>query len=278
MKKILLAVIFTALSIAAFGQENYNINVGGLPFTSGSSVPGSCPRDGAFFWKNSTTKGWYQCVAGAYIAIASSGGTVTSVSGTANQITSTGTIAITLSLPSVLTLPGTLNRYTFTAPATAATFAISDNKSVSITNSLTFSGTDSTVMTFPSTSATIARADAAQSFTGLQTFNGGVKGLQFQTNTNCSSSSGTCSSAPAGSVSIAAAATTVTVATTAVTANSQIFIQEDSSLGTKLSVTCNTTTGRLYTVTTRTAATSFVITASAAPTTNPACLSYFIIN
>ena len=102
----------------------------------------------------------------------------------------------------------------------------------------------------------------------------------YNTTTNCSSSASpaVCAAAPSGSVVIAAAATTVTVNTTAVTANSQIFIQEDSSLGTKLSVTCNTTTGRTYTVTARTAATSFVITASAAPATNPACLSYKVEN
>ncbi|MBO0887592.1 hypothetical protein J2P12_00675 [Candidatus Bathyarchaeota archaeon] len=107
---------------------------------------------------------------------------------------------------------------------------------------------------------------------------GAITPSLYQSQTNCSSAGGTCSAAQAGSVTIAAAATTVTVATTAVTANSQIFVQEDSSLGTKLSVTCNTTTGRTYTITTRTAGTSFVITASAAPTTNPACLSYFIVN
>lgn len=110
----------------------------------------------------------------------------------------------------------------------------------------------------------------------------GVGAIQanIQTPTNCTSSAApaVCAAASAGSVVIAAAGTTVTVNTTLVTANSQIFLTEDSSLGTKLSVTCNTTTGRLYTVTTRTAATSFVITASAAPVTNPACLSYFIVN
>jgi hypothetical protein len=37
-------------------------------------------------------------------------------------------------------------------------------------------GTDSTTMTFPSTSASIARTDAAQAFTGSQTFNGPVIG------------------------------------------------------------------------------------------------------
>jgi hypothetical protein len=105
-----------------------------------------------------------------------------------------------------------------------------------------------------------------------------VNSPTYVTTTNCSSAGGTCSSAAAGSVTIAAAGTTVTVTTTAVTANSQIFVQEDSSLGTKLGVTCNTTTGRDYTITARTAGTSFVITSSAAPVTNPACLSYFIVN
>ncbi len=102
----------------------------------------------------------------------------------------------------------------------------------------------------------------------------------YGSQSNCSDGAGAaaCSAAPAGSVVIDAAGTTVVVSTTAVTANSQIFVQEDSSLGTKLSVTCNTTTGRDYTVSARTAATSFTITASAAPVTNPACLSYFIVN
>lgn len=109
---------------------------------------------------------------------------------------------------------------------------------------------------------------------------GEVRGTLFGTETNCSSSAApaVCAAAPAGSVVIAAAATTVTVNTTAVTANSQILIQEDSSLGTKLSVTCNTTIARTYAVTARTAATSFVITTSAAPAVNPACLSYTIVN
>lgn len=112
----------------------------------------------------------------------------------------------------------------------------------------------------------------------IQTTSGNITTAKVNTIENCNSTGGTCSAAPAGSVTIAAAATTVTVSTTAVTANSQIFVQEDSSLGTRLSVTCNTTTGRAYTVTARTAATSFVITADAAPVTNPACLSFFVVN
>jgi hypothetical protein len=49
------------------------------------------------------------------------GGTVTSVSGTANQITSTGGATPFLSLSPTLTLPGKVNKITLTAPTTAWT-------------------------------------------------------------------------------------------------------------------------------------------------------------
>jgi len=109
---------------------------------------------------------------------------------------------------------------------------------------------------------------------------GVAQASKYQSSTNCSSSASpaVCASASMGTVNIAAAATTITVNTTAVTANSEIMVVEDSSLGTKLGVTCNTTIARTYAVTARTAATSFVITASAAPVTNPACLSYWVMN
>ncbi len=42
-------------------------------------------------------------------------------------------------------------------------------KSLTVNNSLTLAGTDATVMTFPTTSATLARTDAANTFTGVQT-------------------------------------------------------------------------------------------------------------
>lgn len=115
----------------------------------------------------------------------------------------------------------------------------------------------------------------------LQTVKGSAgtaRPLLIRSLSNCLSSGGTCGRNASGSVSIAAAATTVTVASTAVQANSQIFIMEDSSLGTALGITCNTTISRTYSVTARTAGTSFVITASAAPAVNPACLSFWVIN
>ena len=101
----------------------------------------------------------------------------------------------------------------------------------------------------------------------------------YGTLTNCSSSKSpaVCGSASAGSVVVAAGATTVTVNTTKVTANSQILLTFDSSLGSKLSVTCNTTVAQ-PTVSARTVGTSFTIKLPSAPAINPACFSYQVIN
>lgn len=100
---------------------------------------------------------------------------------------------------------------------------------------------------------------------------------------NCSSSASpaVCGSAMAGSVALPTGTTpTLVVNTTAVTANSQILLNVDESLGTKLSVTCNTALATLLNpvVTARTAATSFTLTINATIVTNPVCISYLIIN
>ncbi len=106
-------------------------------------------------------------------------------------------------------------------------------------------------------------------------------GSQIHNNPNCASSASpadcTSFNTPVGSVVIAAGATSVIVDTSAVGANSQIFVQPDSGLGAKLSVTCNAAapTGMVIT---RSAGTSFTITVGVAPVTNPFCFSYFIMN
>ncbi|MBI5817160.1 MAG: hypothetical protein HZB09_01915 [Candidatus Yonathbacteria bacterium] len=97
-------------------------------------------------------------------------------------------------------------------------------------------------------------------------------------NCNSSTSPASCGSAPAGSVAMATGGSTLVVNITAITANSQIMITEDSSLGSRLGITCNTGTGRNYSINARTAGTSFTIKSSANPTTNKACLSYLIVN
>jgi len=109
--------------------------------------------------------------------------------------------------------------------------------------------------------------------------NGRASANLFGSETNCSSSAGpaVCAAAAAGSVIIPAAGTDVVVNTTAVTANSQIFAIFDQSLGTKLGVTCNSTTANPH-IGARVAGTSFTIHANVSPVTNPACFSYFIIN
>jgi hypothetical protein len=64
----------------------------------------------------------------------------------------------------------TINKVTITAPSTGSTLTIADGKTLTATNSVVLAGTDGKTMTFPATDATIARTDAAQTFTGVQTF------------------------------------------------------------------------------------------------------------
>jgi hypothetical protein len=107
---------------------------------------------------------------------------------------------------------------------------------------------------------------------GLSTASG------FADTTNCSSAGGTCTSATAGAVTIASGgATTVVVTTTAVTASSDISVAFDASMGTRLSVTCNTAFQQPY-VSARVPGTSFTISTAAAFTTNPGCISWSLRN
>lgn len=58
-------------------------------------------------------------------------------------------------------------------------------KTLTFSNSITLAGTDATTMTFPTTSATIARTDAGQTFTGVQTFSNAISasaGVQITQN------------------------------------------------------------------------------------------------
>ena len=102
---------------------------------------------------------------------AAGGGTVTSVSVvTANGVsgsvaTATTTPAITLTLGAIT--PTTVNGNTFTTGTYTLTGTAA--KTLTFSNSITLAGTDATVMTFPTTSATIARTDAANTFTGAST-------------------------------------------------------------------------------------------------------------
>jgi hypothetical protein len=107
----------------------------------------------------------------------------------------------------------------------------------------------------------------------------------INTASNCSSgaSPAVCGSASAGSAALPtnAVSSSIVVQTTAVTANSQIFVQTDDTLGTKLGVTCNSTVATLVgglTISARTAGTSFTIANNVAIVTNPLCVSWNLVN
>lgn len=159
---------------------------------------------------------------------------------------------------------------------TGSTQTVVNNGSAGITRFYT-NGTDAIdLISFDLRPNTSASLGAGQAWASV---NSGV----YDTASNCSSSASpaVCGSAAAGSIVIAAAATTVTVNTSAVTANSQILLLADDTLGTKLSVTCNSTLATLIgglAVTARTGGTSFQITSGATPAVNPLCISYIIIN
>lgn len=148
----------------------------------------------------------------------------------------------------------------------------SDTNEIVIGNTVTGAG---------SNTATIGNASVTDVWLGSATAAAKVHATGYSTATNCSSSASpaVCGSAAAGSFVIAAAATTVTVNTTAVTANSSIIVIEDDSLGTKLSVTCNTATSVPEpNISARVNATSFSILVTVSPVTNPKCYSYFLVN
>jgi hypothetical protein len=99
----------------------------------------------------------------------------TSPTWTAN--TGTGSVvratSPTLTTPTLGVASATsVNKVAITAPATSATLTIADGKTLTANNSLTLAGTDSTTMTFPSSSATVAGLGIAQTFTAKQTFTG----------------------------------------------------------------------------------------------------------
>lgn len=94
------------------------------------------------------------------------------------RLTGTPTSTRVLTIPdttdtfAVLALSQALTNKSYngmTLTATTGTFTLTNAKTLAVTNTLTLSGTDSTIMTFPTTSATIARTDAGNTFTGVST-------------------------------------------------------------------------------------------------------------
>jgi hypothetical protein len=83
-----------------------------------------------------------------------------------NTVTITGVDGKTITLnDSVTVANGSISL------ANAGALSLAAGKTLQANNTITLSGTDGTTMTFPATNASVARTDAAQSFTGLQTAN-----------------------------------------------------------------------------------------------------------
>ena len=96
---------------------------------------------------------------------------VTTANGVSGSVTNaTTTPAISLTLGNIT--PTSVNGMTFLENTSgfSITGGLTINKTLTVNNSLGLTGTDGTTMTFPGTSATIARTDAAQTFAGTQTF------------------------------------------------------------------------------------------------------------
>ena len=86
MKKWLFLLLLCTLRLSA---QSYNVNVGGISYSSGPSVPGSCSPEGSWFFKNVATTGWYQCSGGTYSAVSGGGGgAVSSVFGRTGAVVS----------------------------------------------------------------------------------------------------------------------------------------------------------------------------------------------
>lgn len=83
------------------------------------------------------------------------------------NVSGAGSLALTTSPSFVTPTLGvasatSLNRVTFTAPATGATLTLTDGKTLSVSNTLTFAGTDATTMTFPPASASVGYLNIPQ--------------------------------------------------------------------------------------------------------------------
>lgn len=157
-----------------------------------STSPISSPVEGLLVYNtatagstpNTVTPGFYYYNGSAWVRLivptdnaANVTGTVAVANGGTGVTTSTGTGSVVLSSSPVLISPTlgvatatSINKVVLTSPSSSATLTIANGKTLTANNSIILAGTDGTTMTFPSTSANVARADAAQTFTGTQTF------------------------------------------------------------------------------------------------------------
>lgn len=180
-------------------------------------------------------------------------------------------------------LSGNSNLTTLTLSAGSAAFntAVSTPTPATASNNTTAATTGYVVLKLASPTAIGSTAPNTGAFTTL-------KGSTYSSTTNCGAvgtaanpSAVACAAAPAGAFSCATNASggTCVVSTTAVTTNSQIFVQQTTSESTRLSVTCNATILALTAplVSAKSNGASFTVTLPTF-TVNPVCFDYYIVN
>lgn len=118
MRHLILSLLLLTASLAS--AQGWNINVGGLPIRSGATVPSSCSTPGSLFFKTSTTRNWYFCQAGTFVAFVSGSGTVAWGS-------ITGTLSSQTDLQAALDLKAPLASPALTGTPTAPTPSAADN-------------------------------------------------------------------------------------------------------------------------------------------------------
>lgn len=154
----------------------------------------------------------------------SSGGTTPNLTITLGAITPTTVNGLTISTTTGTFTLTNAKTLTVSDSFTLATSSLTlgNGKVLTVSNTLTLAGTDSTTMTFPSTSASIARTDAAQTFTGTQTFS------QVITTANAIAASANAATVPVTSrhniVTNSSAATLTITLTTASAVNMQTVV------------------------------------------------------
>lgn len=119
-------------------------NLTGLPLTSG--VTGVLPVANGGTNASSASITAFNNITG-YTAAGATGTTSTNIVFSASPTLTTPTLGVA-TVTSV-------NKMAITAPATSSTLAVADGKTATVSNTITFAGTDSTTMTFPGASASV---------------------------------------------------------------------------------------------------------------------------